>query len=70
MKGETAMQEDLITTKEAAKILCVSKAFLERDRWAGARIPFVKVGSRGVRYRPSDLHAYIESRIRQSTSQS
>lgn len=64
------MQEDLITTKEAAKKLGVSEAFLERDRWAGARIPFIKVGSRGVRYRPSDLHTYIESRVRVSTSQS
>ena len=62
-------QETLITTKEAAQILCVSKAFLERDRWAGATIPFIKVGSRGVRYRPSDLQAFIESRTRQSTAQ-
>lgn len=63
-------EEKLITTKEAASFLCVSKAFLERDRWAGATIPFIKVGSRGVRYRPSDLQAFIESRTRQSTSQS
>lgn len=62
-------EEKLITTKEAAQVLCVSKAFLERDRWAGATIPFIKVGSRGVRYRPSDLQAFIESRIRQSTTQ-
>lgn len=63
-------QEELITTKEAAKILGVSKAFLERDRWAGARIPFIKIGTRGVRYRPDDLRAYIQSRVRVSTSQS
>jgi len=63
-------QEKLLTTKEAAPILGVSTAFLERDRWAGARVPFIKVGSRAVRYRPSDLHAYIESCRKQSTSQS
>lgn len=42
----------LITTKEAPRLLAVSDAFLERDRWAGAHngkgalIPFVKVGAR------------------------
>ena len=63
------MQIQLLTTKQAAQILGVSVAFLERDRWAGARVPFVKIGSRAVRYRNSDLHAYIESRLCQSTSQ-
>jgi excisionase family DNA binding protein len=63
------MIEKLLTTQEAARLLCVSMAFLERDRWAGARIPFVKVGSRAVRYRLADLHGYIESQIKLSTSQ-
>ena len=64
----------LVTTKEAARFLGVSPAFLERDRWAGARngqgasIPFVAVGSRAIRYRPSDLEAFVEGRIRTSTS--
>ena len=64
------MQDNLLTTKEAAPILGVSVAFLERDRWAGARVPFIKIGSRAVRYRLSDLHAYIDSCVRRSTSQS
>lgn len=63
------MQNPLLTTKQAAQILGVSIAFLERDRWAGARVPFVKIGSRAVRYRNSDLLAYIESCLCQSTSQ-
>lgn len=58
----------LLTTKEAAKYLSVSTAFLERDRWAGARIQFIKVGSRAVRYRQSDLDIYLDSRVRTSTS--
>ena len=64
----------LLTTKRAAHLLGVSTAYLERDRWAGARngqgatIPYVQVGARAVRYRLVDLHAYIESRIRSSTS--
>lgn len=63
------MQPNLLTTREAAAFLGVSIAFLERDRWAGARIPFVKVGSRAVRYHPDDLQTFIASRTRSSTSQ-
>lgn len=63
------MSEKLLTTKEAAPILGVSVAFLERDRWAGARIPFVKIGARAVRYRYNDLQHYIESCVRRSTSE-
>ena len=61
------MQDNLLTTKEAAPILGVSVAFLERDRWAGAQVPFIRVGARAVRYRLSDLNAFIESRRRVST---
>ncbi|MES9826863.1 MAG: helix-turn-helix domain-containing protein [Candidatus Thiodiazotropha sp.] len=64
------MQETLLNTAEAAQFLGVSKAFLERDRWAGARIPFVKIGARAVRYRADDLNTYINSQVRQSTSDS
>lgn len=57
------MLDKLLTTKQAAPILGVSEAFLERDRWAGAKVPFIRVGSRAVRYRWSDLQSYIESRL-------
>lgn len=63
------MYDHLLTTKQAAPILGVSIAFLERDRWAGARIPYIQIGSRAVRYRMSDLMSFIESRMRLSTSQ-
>ena len=63
------MERQLLTTEEAADLLGVSKAFLERDRWAGARIPFIRIGTRAVRYRHSDLDAYIESKVTESTSQ-
>ena len=51
--------DKLLTTKEAAWFLGVSPAFLERDRWAGAEIPFVRVGSRAVRYQLSELEAFV-----------
>jgi excisionase family DNA binding protein len=62
------MEKKLLTTKEAAKYLGVSEAFLERDRWAGATIPFVRIGARAVRYEISALDAFVKSRIRLSTS--
>lgn len=68
MTLKEAAMDPLLTTKEAANLLGVSQSFLERDRWAGARIPFVRVGSRAVRYRRSDLQAFLESRMRRSTS--
>ncbi|SEL65023.1 helix-turn-helix transcriptional regulator [Nitrosovibrio tenuis] len=58
----------LLNTTQAARYLGLSKAFLERDRWAGAKVPFIKIGSRAVRYRLQDLEKYIESCIRKSTS--
>lgn len=62
------MNRYLLTTKQAADFLGVSSSFLERDRWAGAKIPFVRLGRRSVRYRTKDLHNFIESRLYTSTS--
>ena len=62
------MQDKLLTTREAASYLNLSKAFLERDRWAGAKVPFIKIGTRAVRYRLQDLNDYIHSCVRMSTS--
>lgn len=62
------MFEKLLTTAETAELLGISKAFLERDRWAGARIPFIKVGARAVRYRLPDVEDYLARQLRVSTS--
>ena len=56
------MDDELITTKEAAEFLRVSAAFLQRDRTDETEIPYVKVGSRAIRYKLSDLHNYIDDR--------
>jgi hypothetical protein len=62
------MQSKLLTTSQAADFLGVSRAFLERDRWAWAHSPFIKVGSRAVRYLLDDLETYVGTRRRWSTS--
>ena len=46
--------------KRTADYLGVSHKFLERDRWKGATIPYVKVG-RAVRYRAADVMAFIDA---------
>jgi len=48
----------LMKQEEVAEYLQVSTKWLERDRWAGPTLPFVKFG-RHVRYRASDLAAFI-----------
>jgi hypothetical protein len=63
------MRIKLLNTKETAAILSVSEAFLERDRWAGARIPFIKVGARAIRYRLQYIEKYIEENLCYSTSE-
>lgn len=57
-----------LTTKEAARYIGMSEAFLERDRSSAGdgKIPYVRVGSRSVRYLRSDLDNYLASRIRKS----
>jgi hypothetical protein len=63
------MRIKLLNTKETAEILNVSEAFLERDRWAGARIPFIKVGARAIRYRIQDIERYLDDNLCFSTSE-
>jgi predicted DNA-binding transcriptional regulator AlpA len=52
---------------EVAKALGKSEAWAERSRWDGSGPAFIKVG-RSVRYRGSDLLAWIESRVCASTA--
>jgi hypothetical protein len=62
----TPENDILLTTAEAARLLSVSVAFLERDRWAGKQfgegplIPYRRIGARAVRYRRSDLIGHLE----------
>lgn len=63
------MSERLLTNDEAAHYLRVPKTFLHRDRLIGAKVPFVRVGKRYIRYRKIDLDRYIESNLMNSTSQ-
>ena len=58
----------LLTEKEAAALLNCSIHKLQRDRRIGSPIPYLKIG-RSVKYRQSDIEAYLEAQRFTSTSE-
>ena len=58
----------LLTEKEAVRILGFSHRTLQAWRVSGGGPKFIKVSSRCVRYRLADLRAWVEARVRRSTS--
>lgn len=66
MKGIFQMEE-LITSRQAAKMLCLSEMTLRKWRWEGKGPQFIKVG-RKVAYRSEDLTRWVSEQVRLSTS--
>jgi predicted DNA-binding transcriptional regulator AlpA len=60
--------QPLLTQRQASTLLCLSERTLERLRVAGTGPRFVRAG-RSVRYRQSDLEAWIVERVVGSTSE-
>ena len=58
----------LLTEADAAKLLAFTPRFLQARRIRGNGPPFVRISSRAIRYRRSDLLAWIEDRVRTSTA--
>lgn len=58
----------MFKTKEAARYIGLTTATLEAWRCRGGGPVFLKLG-KAVRYRESDLVAFMESRIRKNTSE-
>ena len=54
------MNKRLVGQKEAADYLDLSEATLERDRWRGGDIPYIRIGSRAIRYDLAQLNEYID----------
>ncbi len=61
------MPDKLHKEQDAAPILGMSVAWLQRKRWEGGGPPYVKF-DRAVRYRESDLNAWIKSHLCRNTS--
>lgn len=62
------MESQFLKRQQAAEYLNVKRSTLEAWATRGGGPAFVKLG-RAVRYRISDLEKFIESRIRQNTSE-
>lgn len=57
-------QDAIINTDQAATLLCTPKNTLIKWRSTGEnKIPYIKIG-RNVRYRVSDLRAWLEAHSR------
>ena len=68
--GQAAADSDvLIRQEEAATILGVTPRTLEAWRYRGEGPPWVRISGRCVRYRKSDLLAFIEERVKSSASE-
>lgn len=58
-----ATTEELLTQSQVAATLGKSEAWCERSRWDGSGPAYIKIG-RSVRYKRSDVDAWLESRKR------
>jgi excisionase family DNA binding protein len=60
----------LLTQREAAELLRTSERHLERLRIAGTGPKFLRLGKhKSIRYRPTDVEAWLASKIVGSTSE-
>ena len=62
LKMQSDLKKNLVKQDGAATYLSLSEATLERDRWRGGEIPYIKVGPRAIRYDLNQLNAYLESK--------
>ena len=62
------MADACMRTPEAAHYLALAESTLTKMRLTGDGPPFVKVGPRAVAYRKADLDAWLQARVRRSTS--
>jgi predicted DNA-binding transcriptional regulator AlpA len=71
LKSSTAPPpvEPLLNTTQAAVVLGFNPSFLAKARLTGAGPRFLKIG-RAVRYRRSDIDAWLADKGRMSTSDS
>ena len=61
------MEKIFVNQTQLARRWCISPRTLERWRWLGEGLPFLKLGGRVV-YRLSDIEAYEKAQVRHSTS--
>lgn len=59
--------QELATPADVANFLHVTQAALSQYRYKGIGPKFIKIGGRGVRYRWSEVYAYLDANTMQRT---
>jgi predicted DNA-binding transcriptional regulator AlpA len=62
-------EDELLSTKQIATLLGVSQQWLEIGRTRGYGVPFVRLSPRRVRYRRSDVIAWLKHRTHHATAE-
>jgi len=65
---QAALATKLLTTDDVAEMTGLSPETLAQWRWLKKEIPFVRLGKKCVRYRQSDIDAWVEKRLVSVTS--
>ena len=66
--AEVVVMTRLLTTDDVAEITGLSPETLAQWRWLKKEIPFVRLGKKCVRYRQSDIDAWLAKRLVSVTS--
>lgn len=61
MSEEAKKDDELLNVAEAARVLTLSPRHTQR--MAGKEIPCVRIGPKSLRFRRSDLEAFIQSKL-------
>ena len=67
-RHRSGRQREPLLHADAARLLALTPRALEAWRTRGGGPPFVHISSRAVRYRRNELVAWVDQRIRRSTS--
>jgi excisionase family DNA binding protein len=65
---DKALLARLLTTEDVAEITGLSPETLAQWRWLKKEIPFLRLGTKCVRYRQSDIDAWLAKRLVSVTS--
>lgn len=67
-RAEAVPMPRLLTTEAVAEMTGLSPETLAQWRWLKKEIPFVRLGKKCVRYRQSDIDAWLQKRLVSVTS--
>jgi len=66
--ADSGLMTKLLTADDVAEITGLSPETLAQWRWLKKEIPFVRLGKKCVRYRQSDIDAWLTRRLVSVTS--